>query len=253
MPTLPELTGLILLIFFAILILYFTSRAKENRVPALRPIAAFEALKTMMAQAIETGRRVHFSLGTGGITDRTSAETLAGLSVLESFADQAAASQSPPIITTTDPATMLLAQNVMRKAHGTDYEGTIRAAAQVRWISTNSAAYSAGVMGILSRDDVDGNVMLGHFGDEYLLMGETAHRQNHPVPTVAGTGNPDVLPYVMATSPKGLWGEELFAGGAYLAQRPSHIGSLLAQDTIRWIVSLVILGSVLLKAFGLLG
>lgn len=105
-------------------------------------------------------------------------------------------------------------------------------------------------MGILALDGVDGNMMIGHFGDEYLLMAETAHRQSRDVATVAGAANPNVLPYVFATAPNGLWGEEMFAAGAYLDRKPAHIGSLLAQDTLRWGIGLFILGGVLLKLFG---
>jgi hypothetical protein len=41
-----------------------------------------------------------------------------------------------------------------------------------------------------------------------------------------------------------LLGEEIYAAGAYLQKRSSHIGSLLAQDTMRWIVMIVILGGI---------
>lgn len=250
MATLPALTGLILLPLFIALIFFFSARVANDRVPALRPIAAFDSLKDLMTQTIEAGRRVHISIGSGALTDITSAETLAGLTVLEHFSAQAAASKMPPIITTADPVVLLAAQNVMRKAYGVDHQGAVQSAAQVRWLSPNPAAYAAGVMGILALDGVDGNMMIGHFGDEYLLMAETAHRQSRDVATVAGAANPNVLPYVFATAPNGLWGEEMFAAGAYLDRKPAHIGSLLAQDTLRWGIGLFILGGVLLKLFG---
>ncbi|MFQ5577425.1 MAG: DUF6754 domain-containing protein [Anaerolineae bacterium] len=253
LPEVARLASLILLVVFALLVLFFTARVRRGQTPLLRPIAAFETLKNLMARAIEAGQTIHLSLGTGGITNRAAAETLAGLTVLEHISGQAAAARIPPITTTADPAVMLLAQNVLCNAYGSDRHGVSRAAAQVRWISPEPAAYAAGVMGVLSLEEIDGNIMIGRFGDEYLLMGETAHRQRKPVATVAGAADPNVLPYVFATAPQGLWGEEMFAAGAYLAQKPAHIASLLAQDTVRWLTGLVILGSVLLKAFGVLG
>ncbi len=252
MLPLPELTSLILLILFSLLILLFASRIREGQVSAsLRPIAAFNRMKLLMAHAIEEGKRLHLSLGAGSVTDATTAETLAGLTVLEHLSRQSAAAETSPIVTMADPATMLMAQNTLRKAYHNNPRGALEAAARVQWISPQPAAYAAGVMGVLALDDVSGNVMVGHFGDEYLLMGESAYKQDPPVATVAGASSPQVLPYVLATSPQALWGEEMFAAGAYLSKKPMHIGSLLAQDTVRWGVGLFILGSVALKAFGL--
>ena len=252
MLPLPELTGLILLILFPFLILFFAHQVREGRISAsLRPIAAFDRIKLLMAHAIEQGKRLHLSLGSGSVTNATTAETLAGLTVLEHLSIQSAAAETSPVVTMADPATMLMAQNTLRKAYGGNLRGATEAAAHVQFFSPQPAAYAAGVMSALALDDVSGNVMLGHFGDEYLLMAESAHKQSPPLPTVAGAGSPQVLPYVLATSPQALWGEELFAAGAYLSKKPMHIGSLLAQDTVRWGVGLFILGSVALKAFGL--
>jgi hypothetical protein len=38
-----------------------------------------------------------------------------------------------------------------------------------------------------------------------------------------------------------LVGEEIFASGAYLERRQSHIASVLTQDWLRWIVILAII------------
>jgi hypothetical protein len=38
-----------------------------------------------------------------------------------------------------------------------------------------------------------------------------------------------------------LLGEEIYAAGAYLQQKPAHLGSLMSQDAMRWLVFLIIL------------
>jgi len=38
-----------------------------------------------------------------------------------------------------------------------------------------------------------------------------------------------------------LVGEEMFAAGGYTSDKPAHIGSLRAQDLVRWILIIVIL------------
>lgn len=125
---------------------------------------------------------------------------------------------------------------------------------QLYWFSPNSAAYAAGSMGLINRQaaQIEGNIMLGHFGDEYLLLGETAQQQSPPLTTVAGASSPNVLPFVLATAPAALWGEEMFAAGAYLGKKPFHLASLFAQDTLRWLLGFGILGSVILKTLGVL-
>lgn len=248
-----RLAGLLLLFLFAALLLLFSSWARQNRVPELRPIAAFEALKILLARAVEAGQTLHFSLGIGGITNQTTADTLAGLTMLDYVAEQTVTAGGGPLVTMADPTVMLLAQERLRQAHQPDYVGVAHPVRQVRWLSTQPVAYAAGVMGIMGVEELEGNVMLGRFSDEYLLMGEMANQQKPALTTIAGASDPNVLPYIYATSPQGLWGEEIFAAGAYLSEKPTHIGSLLAQDTIRWILGGLILVSVLLKLFGVLG
>lgn len=232
--------------------LFFGQRARLGQVPALRPIRGFEALRRMLAQAVETGRSLHVSLGLGGIATETTADSLAGLAVLEYFSEQAAASGIPPIVSMADPTLMLLAQHTLRRAHGADQRGIREASKQVRWIAPEPAAYAAGVIGILNLENVQANAMVGNFGDEYLLMGETAARQAS-MTQVGGASDPSVLPFIYASANETLLGEEMYGAGAYLAGKPTHIGSLLAQDLARWIIGLVILGAVLARSFGLIG
>jgi hypothetical protein len=56
-----------------------------------------------------------------------------------------------------------------------------------------------------------------------------------------------------ATAHEPLIGEELYAGGAYLQAGLAHEASLRAQDTVRWILVIVIILGVIVKALGLDG
>ena len=55
--------------------------------------------------------------------------------------------------------------------------------------------------------------------------------------------------YASASDP--LIGEELFAGGAYLGAGKIHLASISAQDIVRWIIIVVILGGVILNFLGI--
>jgi hypothetical protein len=234
-----------LLSFLAVLLVFIT-RVRAGYRPGLRHIPAFEAIKGFTGRAIEAGRSLHLGLGIGSVANQTTADTLAGLFVLDYLARQGAVTGIPPTVSMADPTTMLLAQNVLRVAHQNDPQGVEAAYHNVRWIAPQPVAYAAGVMALLSIDEVEANVMVGNFGDEYLLMGEVAVRQG--MAHVGGTSDPDTLPFIYVSAQETLLGEEIYAAGAYLRNRPSHIGSLLAQDTMRWLISLIILGGVILAS-----
>jgi hypothetical protein len=240
-----QLALLLFLVTFLPVLYLSGRRVQRGDFPDLRPIVAFNALQGLTARAIETGRAVHISLGLGGITGDVTADSLAGLSILEYLADQSAAAGVPPIVSIADPTLLPLAQDVIRRPYGTDQEAAARAATDVRWIAPEPAAYAAGVMGLLGVEAIDANVMIGSFGDEYLLMGEAAHRRN--VTQIGGASDPNVVPFVFATADQTLIGEEMYATGAYLAQKPWHIGSLLAQDFMRWAIVLIIVALVIIR------
>lgn len=241
--------AMVFLLSFIGLLLFFMTRLRRGHKPRLRHIEAYEAVKGFSGRAIEAGRPLHLSLGLGSMANVSTADSLAGLYTLDYLADQAAVTGVPPIISMADPTVMLFAQNTLKNAYGDDIQGAKEAQRDVRWIAPQPAAYAAGVMGLIGVDDVNTNIMIGRFGDEYLLMGEAAARQG--IAHVGGTSDPTTLPFIYATAQETLLGEEIYAAGAYLKKRQPHIGSLLAQDTVRWVVGIIILGGVLLTSLGL--
>jgi hypothetical protein len=168
--------------------------------------------------------------------------------VLRQLADDAAACDTPLIVTVADPTVLPIAQDILRRAfvrHGNPggYEPT-----QVRLIAPDPMAYATGVMGLLEQEPLTGNVMIGSFGDEYLLMGETGARQG--IRQVVGAADPRALPFVYATADEPLIGEEMFAGGAYTTRLPIQIASLLTEDWARWaIIAGIIIAAVFKAAF----
>ena len=225
--------ALCILGIFILSFLFFLYRLKSGKTARLRPIKGFESIKTLVAHSIETGKPLHVTLGTGSITDQTTADSLAG-------STETKKAGSAHVVTMADPTVMLLAHSV---SGGQD---------KVRWVSPEPTAYAAGVMGTIGIEDTIGNVMIGNFGDEYLLMGEALHWQRKNITAIAGASKPDVISLVLATSPQGIWGENMFAGGAYLAEKHAHLSSLFAQDTLRWLIAFIIIGGVIATSIGLL-
>ncbi len=232
------------LVFLSFLLLAHR-RVRLGFRPTLRPLPGFALLDGLVGQAVETGRTLHVSMGTKGIGEVSTADTMAGLMVLERLTEQAVATGLKLVVTVSDPSLLPIAQDTLRRAYeqrgypqGYDPE-------DLRYIAPDAIAYATGVMGVLEREDVVANAMIGGFGDEFLLMGENGARRG--IHQVGGASSPETLPFVYVSMDEALLGEEIYAGGAYLSSKPSHLGSLLAQDWLRSAIILAIILGVLIR------
>ncbi len=261
---------LVLLLIFLPFFFFAHWAVKRGAQITLRPIAAYDILKALLAQAAEAGRPVHLSIGIAGIGDQATADTTAGLTVLDYIADRAAVSASPPIVTLANPTALPVAQDVLRRAyqrHGypEEYDPTrARFTAPSPTLGTSfnpspalyaggqrdAFAYAAGIMQILNQQPLIANAMVGQFGDEFLLLAETGAQRG--LNQMGGTSQTGVLPFVFTSVAHPLIGEEIYAGGAYLSNRPGHVSSLAAQDAMRWFLVGLVLFGILLKTLGLL-
>lgn len=235
-----------LLLPFFPLLLILNRRIRERGRPALRAIPGYEVLREYLGEATESGRSVHVSMGTGGIGNGATAESLAGLTILEHIADHATATGLGTVATVSDPSLLPVAQDVIRNACAAHGYPDAYDPSSVRFVSSDKAAYAAGVMDILAHGEVSSNVMVGDFGDEFLLMSEVGGRTG--LRQIGGTTSPQVLPFVYASMDHTLIGEEIFAAGAYLLDKTTHLASLAAQDWLRTAIIVTILIGVLVRS-----
>ena len=232
--------GAVLVLLILPILFFLTSRVRAGKAGTLRRLAGIEELPDLVGRSAETGQPLHISVGVEGLGGGATSETWAGLTLLANLADEAAASDTPLVVTVSDPTVLPMAQDLLQRAylrHGNPdgYNPT-----QVQFVAPEPMAYAAGVMGMLAREKLAGNIMVGSFGDEYLLMGEVGARQD--VRQIVGTADPRTLPLVYASADETLIGEEMFAGGAYTSREPIQIASLLTMDWMRWLVIVAILG-----------
>ena len=91
--------------------------------------------------------------------------------------------------------------------------------------------------------------MAGQFGPEVLLLTEAQRRSG--AQQIAGSSDYEAVALMFITADHTLIGEEIFASGAYLERRRTHIASLLAQDGLRWVlIVLIIAGFVAVNILG---
>lgn len=267
----PEQARTLALFLFFLPIFFFAYWAvKRGARLTLRPIDAYSALKGLLARGAEAGRPVHLSLGIAGIGDQATADTTAGLNVLEYLADRAAISASPPIVSIANATALPVAQDLLRRAYHRQGYPEEYDPVRVRFLAPSDPtlaspavpgpavyansphdafAYAAGTMRMLNQHKLIANVMVGQFGDEFLLLGETGAQRK--LDQIGGTSTLSALPFVYATVSHPLIGEEIYAGGAYLSGKPAHLSSLMAQDILRWVLVAGTLAAILLRTAGL--
>ena len=245
---LAGLIGVIALIVFAVAQVVLTGSISAGRRPRLRSIPVFSALRGQMGRAIESGRALHVSVGTGGISGEDMATTLAGMSIVEFLADEAAASGIAPVITTSDATALLLAQDTLRRPYIRRGDSGDQQPYAARLLALNATQYAAGTMDFLAHEQVSANVMSGVFGPEVALI--THEGNKHDLPQLTGAADPRALAMMLASTDDVLIGEEIYAAKAYLQAEPTHLASLRAQDVLRWAI---VAGILVLLIVGLLG
>ncbi|MBN1933211.1 MAG: hypothetical protein JW934_01030 [Anaerolineae bacterium] len=242
------LIRIVAIVLPGLLLWLFMGWARKSGGRTLRPIPAFDAVKGLLGRMAESGRRVHIALGTSGVGDAQMPILACGLAVLRHLARQGASFGASPLTTVADPTSMLLAQDIVYDAYKSRGLQDHYQATDVQMIAPDAAAYAVGVQDAVNRETVAANVMIGHFDQEYLLMGEAGAQRG--LIQLAGSDTVDAQPFMLATSRNVLIGEEAFAAGAYLTQEPKYVASLRVQDVLRVLIVLAIVLGVLWETLG---
>ncbi len=231
--------GLSILILFGVLmgVFFFMFRARRRR-PRFRAVPAFRLLRGQMGRAIESGRDLHVSIGTGGISGDDTATTLAGLAIAEYLADEAAASGLAPAITTSDPTSVLLAEDAVRRSYTRQGNLSDFPRGAARLPALNPTQYAAATMDFLNHEPVLTNVMSGTFGAEAALIDQAAN--NNDLPQLFGGSDPRALAVMSTSTDQILMGEEMYAAKAYLRAQLPHLAGLRAADGVRIVIAVLI-------------
>jgi len=240
-----------LLAFCAIIYYQIRSQQQGAPLPWMRPISGLSAIDEAVGRATEMGRPIHFSPGVGGIVDEEAGQVLAGLQYLGYLAEQAGKYDIPLIATMRNPIVYTMAEDIAK-------EGFARAGAPekytpetVRFLSDAQMAYAAGVLGIFKREKPAANVMIGAWYAETMMLAEAA--TNAGAISIGGTARLFQIPYLVVTCDYVLIGEEIFAGGAYLAKDRVQLGSLRGQDICKAICAVVLAAGIVLVTVGATG
>jgi hypothetical protein len=216
----------------------------------LREIPAFARLGRSIGLAVEAGKRVHVSLGYGGVNDIPGASGVVGLTMLQRIARAASISDQPPIASSGEGALGILSQDTLRSAYQAIRSENSYDPIYGQITGLTPLSYAAGTLPIIFDQQVSTSVLAGHFGTEVALIVDANERSGNQ--TMAGSDSLDAQAIMYATTPDPLIGEELYAGGAYLNAGLMHQASLRTQDAMRWIIIFGIIVGSLLKLMGVI-
>lgn len=233
-----------LVIMIALMLATLYLSLKGTRRPTIRKIAGLDAIREAVGRATEMGRPIHFSPGIGGFDSEVAPQTLAGLSVLSYVAELAAQYKATLWTTIRIPAVQPLATEVVRLAF-------LKAGAEdsfdpdkIVFLSDTQFAYASGVLGLMHRENVAANILIGGFWAESLIFAEGGYHAG--AIQVAGTAQTAQIPFFVAACDYCLIGEEILAAGAYLSKDPIQLGAIWGQDYAKFIaIALLAIGTIL--------
>lgn len=240
-------TALGLLIFTAILLvgIIFLRRRFPG---ALRPLEAYERLNRAVGLAVESGTRLHISLGRGNLFTTRGASALAGLAMLRRLSERTSLSDRPPIVTSGDASLAILSQDTLQSGYRAAAAEEQYRFSTGRLTGLTPFSYAAGTIPVTRDENVSTNIFLGDFGPESALLVEAAERENSTI--IAASDNISAQSVFYLSSQDPLIGEELFAAGAYIGAGAAHEASLTVQDILRWLLIVAMAIGALLKLVG---
>lgn len=220
-------SSFIALILVVVVVLYYMLRGPSfKKMPELRRVPGIEAIDEVVRRCAELGRPIHFTLGIGGLTGDTSAQTLAGISALTYVTRLAAKLDVESIVTVCNLQLMPAVEALVRQNY--ELEGSTYKPEYVRYSGPTQQYLAIAIQGIMEREKPAANFMMGYFDEEAIMIAEKGYRTG--AMGIGGTANVGQMGILAATMDYFFIGEELYAVGAYLSKDPPQILSIAAID-----------------------
>lgn len=237
------------LVIMIVVYAWLLSRARKGKVPRIRKMAGFDAIEEAVGRATEMGKPVFFTPGVSGFDHADSPQTVAGLTVLRHLS-KLTAKYKARLITVVSKATILpVAEETIRQGYMEAGSPEAYEPSMLRYLSDEQFAWAGGCIGIMHREGVAANIMVGNFMGESLLLAEAGYQAG--AIQVAGTANRSQIGFFVTVADYCLIGEEIFAAGAYLFQDPVQLAGMGAQDAAKWVAVGAIVIGIILKALGI--
>ncbi|GIK66562.1 MAG: hypothetical protein BroJett018_43560 [Chloroflexota bacterium] len=240
---------LIITLAFVMTVLSGTISSRRRRLPTLRPIPGYEAMPRAVDESIESDRRLHLSPGSAAVGQTSTITAIAATSIIYALTERQSFLNRSPLVTLTDPVTMAMTNDLLRKAYMARENLTAYRSRVVSWFpqGQNSVAFGAGAAIRAKSMDTSSHIMVGEFGPELAFIGEASMRFRQNFVAASTTLEGQAIAYVQSDAP--LIGEEIFIGSAYLEpQSATFAGGVVALDALRWALIIAIIIAAIVNA-----
>ena len=245
---LQSIIGLAVLVVTVGMIIVFSSLKRWRRPDYLRTIPAFQQLRRALGLAVENGKRLHVTLGNASIINENNTSALVGLSTLERVAQMSIISDRPPLATSGNGTLAILSQDTLRAAYRTGNALEQYDPDQARLGGITPFSYIAGTLPVVHNKEIAAHILVGNFGPEVAFLSEAANHEG--AFNLAASDSLPAQAVLFASAQEPLIGEELYAIPAYLQAGPAHQASIRAQDILRWVLVVALIGGAILEIVG---
>jgi len=230
---------LVALLIFTALFLFFLAASRRGRALYLRKIPGVAAIEEAIGRATEMGRPVLYIPGIDKIDE---IQTVASMAVLGHVARSVGEYGAELIVPVRDSIVMSVCEETVREGFTAAGRPDSYKPDNVRYLSDEQFAYTAGVDGIMLRERPAANIYLGSFYAESLILAETGFASG--ALQVAGTAQIPQLPFFVAACDYTIIAEEFFAVSAYLSRDPRSVSSIKASDYFKIVLILALVSGV---------
>jgi hypothetical protein len=178
-----------------------------------------------------------------GIDDANNIQTIYSMIILGNVAKTVARYETPLIVPVCKAFVVPLAEETVRQGYLDAGRPDAYNPNNIRYLSEEQFAFTAGVDGIMLREKPAANLFLGSFFAESLILAETGFATG--AVQIAGTANIHQLPFFVVACDYALIGEEFYAASAYLSRAPKLIGVLKGTDWMKvLLIALMLAGTI---------
>lgn len=235
-------------LLISVLIVLSIQQTVKGKLPFIRRIAALDAIEEAIGASVEKGTAVHYTLGypgPQGLASGASAALMSGILCMGYVAEKTAELDAKLITTHISSDIVPIAEEVIKTAYLKVGVPENYSPDMVRYLSGFQFAYTIAVLGIMERENVGTNIMIGSFMAEALVMAEAGN--NLGAMQIGGTTSTIQLPFFVVACDYAILGEEIFAASAYLSKEPIRAGAILGQDRSKYLIVGILVIGVLLQ------
>lgn len=242
----PESRETVLMLFalFSFMVLASIVASAYGFRARVRRIGAIGAIEEAIGRAAETGRPV---LYLSGMYDMNSIATMASVNILSHVAATAARYEVDLKMACCRSLVMNAARDAVGAAYSAAGKPELYRPDNISYITDDQWGFACAVDSIITRERPAASLMFGHFVSESLIYAETGFAVG--AMQIAATNDFNQIPFFVIACDHCMIGEELYAAAAYLSKKPSAAAHLLAIDSCKAAIIIMILYGVISVSF----